>query len=242
MTSRRERGPFREDDEVVPGVRWGRSDQVPSPAFWLTLAEKAAGIVEDFVNSAGSLAEEVGFCLLGGHGVTAEIAYAAFERLRGAGVFVIGASPKVEQIYALLSFPLQVAGRKIRYRFPRQRAERIQAVLCALDAEAPRTDDARLFRADLMRLPGIGPKTASWITRNHLGSDEVAILDVHVIWACQIIGLFGPRVRLPNEYELLENRFLEFAGRLGVRAAVLDALMWRETRVLRRKWATPVPL
>jgi N-glycosylase/DNA lyase len=86
-----------------------------------------------------------------------------------------------------------------------------------------------------MRLPGIGPKTASWITRNWLGSDAVAILDVHVIRACCLMGLFSEPICLRREYEVLECKFLQFAENIGVRAAMLDALIWREMRLLGRR-------
>jgi endonuclease III len=41
-----------------------------------------------------------------------------------------------------------------------------------------------------MSLPGIGPKTASWIARNWLDADDVAILDIHIMRVGQVIGLF----------------------------------------------------
>jgi thermostable 8-oxoguanine DNA glycosylase len=83
-----------------------------------------------------------------------------------------------------------------------------------------------------MAIPGIGPKTASWIVRNWTGTDEVAILDVHVIRAGQLIGLFPKHIRLPRDYSALEARFLEFSHALKVRASLLDAIIWREMRVL----------
>ena len=35
----------------------------------------------------------------------------------------------------------------------------------------------------LLAIPGIGPKTASWIVRNRTGSSAVAIIDVHILRA-----------------------------------------------------------
>ena len=83
-----------------------------------------------------------------------------------------------------------------------------------------------------MELPGIGPKTASWIVRNWLGSDDVAILDVHVLRAGILMGLFPEDCRLPKDYEVLEKKFLDFARAIQVRASLLDAIMWRDMRVL----------
>jgi thermostable 8-oxoguanine DNA glycosylase len=85
-----------------------------------------------------------------------------------------------------------------------------------------------------MGLPGIGPKTASWIVRNWTGTDEVAILDVHVLRAGQLMGLFPREIKLPRDYGRLEQIFLEFSKALNVRASLLDAIIWREMRILTR--------
>ncbi|MGY3221470.1 thermostable 8-oxoguanine DNA glycosylase [Bradyrhizobium sp. USDA 4512] len=85
-----------------------------------------------------------------------------------------------------------------------------------------------------MKIPGVGPKTASWITRNWLGSDEVAILDIHIIRAGVLIGLFGRQQSVPRDYDVMEARFLAFAAALNVRPSLLDAVMWREMRKLGR--------
>jgi thermostable 8-oxoguanine DNA glycosylase len=88
------------------------------------------------------------------------------------------------------------------------------------------------MRNDLMAFPGVGPKTASWIVRNLTGSNDVAILDVHVIRAGQTMGLFPHEIRLPHDYEVLEDLFLKFANGIGVGAASLDALIWSQMRRL----------
>jgi thermostable 8-oxoguanine DNA glycosylase len=103
-----------------------------------------------------------------------------------------------------------------------------------LEDDPPATENARRFRDDMMRIPGIGPKTASWITRNWLGSDEVAILDIHIIRAGILIGLFDRRQTVPRDYDFMEARFLAFATALNVRPSLLDAVMWREMRELGR--------
>ena len=93
----------------------------------------------------------------------------------------------------------------------------------------PRTDPVA-FRDQLQSLEGVGPKTASWITRNWLDTDEVAILDIHVLRAGWRLGLFEEACRLPNDYTKLENRFLLFAKNLHVRPSQLDSVMWLDMR------------
>ena len=86
------------------------------------------------------------------------------------------------------------------------------------------------LRRKLLELEGVGPKTASWIVRNLLGTDEVAILDIHVLRACQAMQLFPDAVSLPRDYVPLEKRFLAFASAIAVRASILDMVMWVEMR------------
>lgn len=217
--------------EVLSGIMWGRSDELLTPAFWAAIGA-CTNDTHGFVNQKGSLRREVFFCLLGGFGIKAEMNRAAFRRLSHAGIFKIGRQPTPREIEKLLRTPLCVAGKKIRYQFPRQRAGRISIAARLLDTSPPPKSDAQELRQWLLEIPGIGLKTASWIVRNHLGSNSVAILDVHVIRACQFINLFGPSVRLPRDYPVLERKFLDFASAIGVRPSLLDAIMWREMRNL----------
>jgi thermostable 8-oxoguanine DNA glycosylase len=88
------------------------------------------------------------------------------------------------------------------------------------------------LRNTLQSLDGVGPKTAAWVIRNLLGSDNVAILDIHVVRVCQLIGLFPAGTRLPRDYQLLERLFLSFAQKIGARPSLLDEAMWSEARTV----------
>lgn len=103
-----------------------------------------------------------------------------------------------------------------------------------VEENPPATEEPKRFRDDLMRIPGIGPKTASWITRNWLGSDDVAILDIHIIRAGLLIGLFDRGQTVPRDYSAMEERFLSFARALNVRPSLLDAVMWRNAQTSSR--------
>lgn len=200
------RGSYRWDDEVLPGVKWGKSGWVPSPAYWAMLADGADREVDAYISPGKTpLVEDVAFCLLGGYGVRMEVNRAAWERLRLEGVFE-NTLIQPAAIEALLREPMNVNGRLVRYRFPRQRAHRLSFAFRYLENGSPPTNDVQAFRRSLMHLPGIGPKTASWIARNWLGSDDVAILDVHVLRAGCLMGLFPSDYRLPRDYEALEQR------------------------------------
>jgi thermostable 8-oxoguanine DNA glycosylase len=176
------------------------------------------------------LFEEIGFCLLGGFGITAELNTAAFCRLRDAGVFDHEINIVEDDIRLLLIEPLQIDGRARRYRFPNQRARRLAAMrerIAHADLDPLSENQLRVL---LLSIEGIGPKTAAWIIRNHFDSDAVAILDIHVIRASSRLNLFPEKVALPRDYDFLQERFLRLAAALEVRPAVLDAVMWTEMR------------
>jgi N-glycosylase/DNA lyase len=69
------------ETEVIPGVKWGRPEWVPSAAYWAAMSD-LAWEDDDYVCLDSTLKEQVGFCLLGGFGITAEINHAIYELLR----------------------------------------------------------------------------------------------------------------------------------------------------------------
>jgi len=218
---------------VIPGVTWGRVDELFTPAFWKYQAW-LMGLegTEPRNHSLGrTLREEVAACLLGGHGIPAEVGIAAFERLRDEGVLRKGTVDR-SRIYSELSRPLSVGSRYVRYRFVEQRTRYLAEALSRLSAESPPSQSDRDFRRWLTTFRGIGLKTASWITRNWLNSDDVAIIDIHVYRGGLISGVFSPEQHPQRHYLTLESRFLAFARALPVRASVLDILMWRNLRLL----------
>jgi thermostable 8-oxoguanine DNA glycosylase len=222
---------LRDDDEVIPGVAWGRAEWVPSPAFWRALADQQPD-ADDYVSPPDTpLKEVVVFCLLGGYGVTAELNQAAFDHVVGHGLFN-GALSSVGELRDVLNEEMALGDRRVRYRYPNQRSERVWRALEAIECLDVLSDNGRELRAQLLRIGGVGPKTGSWIARNWRGFDDVAILDIHVVRACQIMGVFPASVSLSREYYSLEDRFLAFAEGIGVRTSLLDALIWREMRLL----------
>jgi thermostable 8-oxoguanine DNA glycosylase len=214
-------------EEVLPHVPWGEYDVLFTPAFW---AARVWLLREEQRFSSfrfgDSLREEAAACVLGGHGIPAEVGLAAFARLRERGLLVSGVMEA--EIQEALLEPLCLGDRLVRYRFARQRSERLAAILTDIDGIA--FDSDRALRAALLHFPGVGPKTASWIVRNHLGSDEVAILDIHVVRACIAAKVFPRDVNLGRDYFDLEDRFLMFADALNARPSILDSVMWHHMR------------
>jgi len=222
--------PQNPEEDVIPGVKYGRADQLLSPAYWAMRCETANMDEIDFVNRHGSLSEEVGFCLLGGYGVTLEVATAFFHKLKNEGVFDAANIVSEKRLLKLLDEPASVGGRPHRYRFPQQRARRISKAMTELPHMRLDPSNPKGFRHEIQQLEGVGPKTASWIARNWLDTDMIAILDIHVLRAGWFLGIFDADCRLPKDYLELENRFLMFAQNLHVRASVLDSVMWLDMR------------
>jgi N-glycosylase/DNA lyase len=212
---------------VMPGVQWGCIAAFPTPAYWVyqVVSKRIQGGPPEY-RLGRTLAEEVGACLLGGHGIPATVGLAAFEHLRSAGAFR-DTPPGEDRLLAWLQQPLSVHGRQIRYRFAAQKARYLSAAL-RLVQDAPLTNSGRVLRDWLLDIPGIGYKTASWVARNWLCADDVAILDIHILRFGQAIRLFPENLTVERHYLELEKLFLEFSTRVDVRASELDAVIWHE--------------
>ena len=217
--------------EVLPGLPWGRFDALGTPAYWRgqTLQYERSGRYAS-TRLGADLIEEVAACLLGGYGMPAEVGLAAFRRLRDGRL--LDARAGRSTLEDALAAPLDVGGRMRPLPcFPRQKAAYLAGCLARLERYAAPADDVAL-RGDLMGMPGIGPKTASWIVRNHRRSDRVAILDVHVVRAGVVLGLFPPDASPARDYLGLEATFLGFAAAIGVAAGPLDSIMWHHMRLV----------
>jgi len=213
--------------EVLPGVHWGRVDAFPTPAYWAyqVIARRIALQTIRYKLGA-TLREEVGACLLGGHGIPASIGLAAFEHLKQKGAFV-GDPPEEENLRHWLSEPITSGGRQVRYRFASQKARYLAAALRKVASElAPSA--GRALRDWMISVPGIGYKTASWIARNWLDADDVAILDIHILRAGVLAGFLDPELTVERHYLQLEEQFLSFSCALGVKPSELDAVIWLE--------------
>lgn len=139
------------NEEVMPGVRWGLCHALFTPAYWVAQRWYARR-THDYADyrRGTSLREEVAACLLGGHGITAEMNNAAFARLRERGWLSV-MRPSVQALVDNLSEPLMIGGRPIHYRFPKQKAKFLHAALARLDDEAPPTEAMRRHRPRIWR-------------------------------------------------------------------------------------------
>jgi thermostable 8-oxoguanine DNA glycosylase len=216
------------DALVLPGIRWGCFDELLTPAYWHGQVWHHGQLgTYSTLRLGSSLLEETAACLLGGFGMKAERGLAAFRRLRDGGL--LSRSTPSQKLELALCSPFEFQGRQWRYRFPRQKARYLAGCLTRLSYFEEPTDDVEL-RDKLATLPGVGLKTASWIVRNHRSSNAVAIVDVHIMRAGRLIGLFSPEMDPSRQYREMERRFLGFAAAIGSAASLLDGLMWDQMR------------
>jgi N-glycosylase/DNA lyase len=215
------------DGERRRTVPWHTEVDIGSAAFWVAQTQRATHPRTHRLGA--TLGEEAAACLLGGHGVTGEMTLAAFRHLRDNELLRPGVS-ETDLLVALRAPLTLTGGRTARYRFPAQRAGRLHRLFRALP-EAPecRTPGAGpALRAWLMQLPGFGPKTASWAARNHTGSEQLAVIDIHVHRAGLTAGVFEETWTLPRDYLRFESAFVAWAEHGLVRTSDLDACIWFE--------------
>jgi thermostable 8-oxoguanine DNA glycosylase len=239
------RSALRVDDFRVMEFTWGPYWVFGTASYWISQYRSRFGQQPIIGQAFGrDLLEETAACILGGYGIPAEVGLAAFRRVRDEGLLREGFVVCADRIRRCLEEPLRRGptteersqdgvGRLVRYRFARQRADRIAASTRYFveDGPAPTADPLELRRW-LLGIPGVGLKTASWIVRNQTGSDAVAIVDIHLRRAGVAAGFFDPAWEVTRDYALFEKAFLGFARLGGVPASGLDALIWDEQRVM----------
>lgn len=128
-----------------------------------------------------------------------------------------------------------------RPRFPRRFARQIadaavelygrrHGIRCLIES-APDAFTLRAWLVDFV--PGLGPKQASLFIRNLSISNDVAVLDRHVLRYMAWVGLSSIGSPPPelSPYEAIEARLRLHADSLGLALADLDRAVWVAVRV-----------
>lgn len=214
-------------------IAWGEHYCLFTPAYWVSqvwMHQPEEGSINPYY-SQRSLPEEVVFCMLSGFGITAELAGAAFQACRQHGL-IERRSRNPEDWADVLRMPLTLLGRHVHYRYPNQKAKFLADAMGLIDDGQLDSSCGRTLRNSLLRIKGCGPKTAGFIARNYLDADDVAILDIHVIRAGLLMGLFSQSDKVESDYADMERRYLEFCGALQVRPSLFDCVVWDQMRIL----------
>src|ERR1700690_3147148 len=101
------------NEQIMPGVYWGRFDQLFTPAYWSVQAWYDT-CEQTYSNCriGNTIIEEIVACTLGGYGIPAEVGLAAFYQIRDGGL-ISNPPPSENDILKVLSEPLKVCGRKV---------------------------------------------------------------------------------------------------------------------------------
>lgn len=212
---------------LCPKYSWDDYGTLYTDAFWRLQYEIFKDDSEDVVFQNGAeynYIDEVVACLLGGYGFKAEVGWAAYERLKSRNLIRQGVD--FDSIFSALSEPLRVENKWVHYRFPNQKSKYVYKFLCRADLDNAPIDDDLSFRDWLLSIKGIGLKTASWITRNYLHSDKVAIIDIHLYRAGILTGFVKSGLSVQKDYYEIENCFLEYCQSLQVKPSIMDMVMW----------------
>ena len=133
-----------------------------------------------------------------------------------------------------------------RYRYPKRGAKFISHSIFniyykyrSLNKLVNSDLDVFTLRRELIYLcPGIGPKQASHFLKNIGYTDEVAILDRHIIRYMELAGENNEirfKIATIDKYEEIEKRFISLINKFQYSVSVVDQAMWFVMRALSRE-------
>lgn len=197
-------------------------------------------------------------CLLGSR-VFFELAQASARALATSGALdylsSLGAKHDyLNRITSVLSKPVWAKTycgtyKHIRYRFPKSRAnsiaktaERIynspeKSIMNILEQSSDSNNARKLI---VERSHGIGPKQASLFLRNIGYSDDLAILDSHILRYMYIVRITGKHFTSIGSigiYERIESDLSKYAEDLGYQLSCLDTAIWIVMRVYQKEFS-----
>ncbi len=192
-------------------------------------------------SSESGLRHELVFCLLGGHGVTFELALSATDVVMALCPFdsVWSSEELRNQIAVELAEaqfdPRRKDGGFRRYRYPNRKADLLVAARDWVLEQGGLSDRLKSVGCEFERrdwlcaCPGVGPKSASWLLRNTGYAQRLAILDVHILRAMAEADRLPP-MQLPRDYEPIEAGFVEWCDELEAPVPDLDLFLWEWQR------------
>ena len=150
---------------------------------------------------------------------------------------------KLEEIFTT---PQNIENSMIRYRFPKTRAKYIAYSLFFLENSggiknilnnSQSTIDIRKFI--VKNIKGVGPKQASHFLRNIGFSNNIAVLDVHILRYMSIQGVISENYKAISSlkvYEYLELKLIKFLKFILAPIGFIDQAIWIVMRVYQREY------
>ncbi len=227
-----ERDKMLELSGALSDMNWGEAGRRFTKSYW-----EAQYYLDDSCDEnyklGSNLKEEVVACLLGGYGLKAELGLMAFHRIKNLRLIRQGA--RLEEIEDAISAPFRWNGKEVHYRFSRQKSKYIFYFLQRNDIGEFEKLKGNRLRDKLMTIKGIGPKTASWITRNYSNSEDVAIVDIHIYRAGRLAGFVNPKWDMQKDYYKIEESFLDFCHSINALPSKMDSIMWNQMKESNRR-------
>ena len=194
------------------------------------------------------LLKELSLCLLSSN-VKYEVACAYIEYFSQKKYFtkwMLQIPTKVE-LLNLLSASVMLKGRHIRYRFPKTKSQQLYDLLLNIYDKSNSikrmlqiSDSPKIVRNELIKnCPGIGNKQSSMFLRNIGFSDELAILDTHLIDYLKTIHIIPSNYKLSTkkQYSHVEDKYLEYAISNNFDIGYLDSAIWMIMKVYKQEFA-----
>ncbi|MCW8830571.1 MAG: hypothetical protein OQK32_03520 [Gammaproteobacteria bacterium] len=133
-----------------------------------------------------------------------------------------------------------------RYRYPNIRATYISSSYCnvvnefgSIKAFLNKCIPASKLRRELVRIcPGIGPKQASHFLKNVGYSNELAIIDSHILKYMEMTENMSAKdyqLGKIDKYEYMESLYITTVKNFNYPVAIVDQAMWFVMRVLGRE-------
>jgi len=205
------------------------------------------------IASEDLLLYELVACILGSQ-VQYEHALAAVNYLKTMGLLDINHLLETQidlelQIKEALEQPIfppltKFGGRK--YRYPAMRANHIRRTMEAIYLKRNSIKgilessideyDARLRFMSIAI--GIGPKQASLFLRNIGYTDNLAILDTHVLRYMSMVGLLPQKINSVSsvqKYEQIENKLFRYTKKFKEKLSCIDTAIWIVMRMCQRE-------
>lgn len=152
-----------------------------------------------------------------------------------------------EMLEKIFTTPQIVDNSIVKYRFPKTRAKYIAYSLLFLEkhggikeilSNSKTTMDIRKFI--VKNIKGIGPKQASHFLRNIGYSNQIAVLDVHILRYMCIQGVISEEYKSVSNlklYEYLELKLIKFLEFILAPIGFIDQAIWIVMRVYQREYA-----
>ena len=181
-----------------------------------------------------------------------EVALRFSEEIRVCKLLVNNHSMNIEllteKIQTILYTALEIEEASIKYRFPNTKAKFIAYNLLylqscgGLKSLLSEMDDIAQIRAFFVKeIKGIGPKQSSHFLRNVGYSNELAVLDVHILRYMEIQGIIEETsikaIGTLKQYEKLEALLIEFLKYMKYPIGFIDQAIWIVMRVYQRDYA-----